>query len=48
MYNGQKVIDVHGHFSAPPELNQFSMSLINLRRRIRGSGARATAAVGRS
>ena len=31
MYNGQKVIDVHGHFSAPPELNQFSMSLINLR-----------------
>lgn len=31
MYNGTKVIDVHGHMSTPEEFNSFSVQLVNIR-----------------
>ncbi len=31
MYNGQKVIDVHGHMSTPPHFRAFAYNLIALR-----------------
>ena len=31
MYNGQKVIDVHGHMSTPPHFRAYAYNLIALR-----------------
>ncbi len=31
MYNGQKVIDVHGHMSTPPHFKAYAYNLIALR-----------------
>ncbi len=32
MYNGLKVIDVHGHMSTPMEFSNFSVNLVNIRK----------------
>ena len=32
MYNGVKVIDVHGHMSTPVEFSNFSVNLVNIRK----------------
>lgn len=39
MYNGQKVLDVHGHMSTPPHFRAYAYNLIALRSPAEGIGA---------